>query len=61
MPFTKTTTGRVFTFGEDLLGALSDARLGARGRPIIFLGHSLGGIVIKSVRCENVRSMSGPR
>ena len=45
------TTGRIFTFGEDLIGALNDNRNGgaAQARPIIFVGHSLGGIVIKSV------------
>jgi len=48
-PFEKATTGRVFTFAEELLGALSDRRAQARGRPIILVGHSLGGIVIKSV------------
>jgi surfactin synthase thioesterase subunit len=58
MPFTKTTTGRVFTFAEEMLGALSDARVGARGRPIIFLGHSLGGIVIKSVCDDDICIMS---
>ena len=48
-PFEKATTGRVFTFAEELLGALSDKRTQARGRPIILVGHSLGGIVIKNV------------
>ena len=48
-------TGRTFTFGEDLVGALSDKRHepSARTRPIIFVGHSLGGIVIKSVGHTN--------
>jgi predicted esterase len=50
-PFAKATTARVFTFGEALLTALNDKRVAtdAESRPIIFVGHSLGGIVIKSV------------
>lgn len=48
-PFANASTGRVFTFAEELLGALSDQRVRARGRPIILIGHSLVGIVIKSV------------
>ncbi|RYO68363.1 hypothetical protein AA0116_g73 [Alternaria tenuissima] len=49
-PFAKTTTGRTFTFAEALLNDLSDSReeFNAVGRPLIFLGHSLGGIVIKA-------------
>lgn len=45
------STGRIFTFGEALLSALNDARVpqGARNRPIIFVAHSLGGLVVKSV------------
>jgi hypothetical protein len=43
-----------------MLGALSDARVGARGRPIIFLGHSLGGIIIKSVCDDDICIMSQP-
>ena len=38
--------------GSQLVGELSDERRldGTDKRPIIFIGHSLGGIVIKSVR-----------
>jgi len=49
-PFEKSTTARTFTFAEALLSDLADKRVSAaaRRRPIIFLGHSLGGLVIKS-------------
>ena len=39
--------GRVFTFAEQLCGALRDARVHS-GTPITFIGHGVGGIVIKS-------------
>lgn len=50
-PFSKSSTGRTFTFAEILLNDLSDARSSRteKSRPIIFIGHSLGGIVIKTV------------
>ena len=50
-PFQKTTTSRIFTFGEELLGQLKDVRgkREERNRPVIFVAHSLGGIVVKSV------------
>ncbi|KAL4982522.1 hypothetical protein BDW68DRAFT_182459 [Aspergillus falconensis] len=38
---------RTFTCGESLLNDLDDARSTSPNRPIIFIGHSLGGIVIK--------------
>jgi len=43
------TEGRAFTFAESLVGALKTKRTltGTEGRPILFVGHSLGGIVIK--------------
>lgn len=49
-PFKKATKGGVFTFAETLLIDLDDHRLSAaeKTRPIMFIGHSLGGIVIKS-------------
>ncbi|KAK8189294.1 uncharacterized protein BKA78DRAFT_319145 [Phyllosticta capitalensis] len=49
-PFAEQTRGRTFTFAEDLLNELVDNRSSPkeRERPIVFLGHSLGGIVIKS-------------
>jgi predicted alpha/beta-fold hydrolase len=45
------TTDRIFTFGESLLVSLSDVRVerAAKNRPILFIGHSLGGLIIKSV------------
>jgi hypothetical protein len=50
--YSKAASQRSFTFAEDLLTALHDYRQGssASRRPIIFIGHSLGGIVIKKVR-----------
>lgn len=47
---TKARTERSFTFAEGLLVELRDVRTGdARFRPIFFLAHSLGGIVVKKV------------
>ncbi|KAH8691538.1 hypothetical protein BGW36DRAFT_388505 [Talaromyces proteolyticus] len=43
-----TATGNTYNFAENLLAALRRKRPGeARRRPLIFIGHSLGGIVIK--------------
>jgi len=49
--YSKAASQRSFTFAEDLLSALHDHRQGPLGshRPIVFIGHSLGGIVIKKV------------
>lgn len=45
---TKARTERSFTFAEGLLVELRDVRSGkARLRPLFFLAHSLGGIVVK--------------
>ncbi|KAJ4126962.1 hypothetical protein NW768_008583 [Fusarium equiseti] len=54
--FTRATTERSFAFAENLLNELRDARAGepARSRPLIFIGHSLGGIVIKKVQNSSV-------
>lgn len=49
------TNDRLFAFGEQLLVALNDARIEDYQirRPLILVGHSLGGLVIKSVcNCE---------
>ncbi|OKL63855.1 hypothetical protein UA08_01111 [Talaromyces atroroseus] len=42
--------GRTFTFAEALLNDLEDKRfsIADKNRPIIFIGHSLGGLVVKS-------------
>jgi hypothetical protein len=52
--YSKAASQRSFTFAEDLLSALYDYRQGpsASHRPIIFMGHSLGGIVIKKVQLQ---------
>jgi protein SERAC1 len=57
-PFAAKTTGRTFTFAEALLGDLSDMRSSQeeKVRPLIFMGHSLGGIVIKSVSSLKILS-----
>jgi pimeloyl-ACP methyl ester carboxylesterase len=46
------TSGRSFTFAEGLLGEVRGLRIrtNTEGRPIMFIGHSLGGIVVKKVR-----------
>ena len=45
---TKARTQRSYTFAEGLLGELQDVRSGeAQFRPLFFLAHSLGGIVVK--------------
>ncbi|KAI1744617.1 hypothetical protein F4680DRAFT_231755 [Xylaria scruposa] len=46
--FAKAAKVRSMHFAEKLLSSLSDRRTGgAQGRPLMFIGHSLGGIVIK--------------
>lgn len=46
----KARTERSFTIAEDLLTELRDLRSGeARSRPLFFIAHSLGGIVVKKV------------
>jgi hypothetical protein len=53
------STGRVYTFAENLLSELYDMRStpSERSRPIIWVGHSLGGIVIKQVSAVNLVSL----
>ena len=50
-PLAEKTTDRIFTFGEELLVTLRNARAEQyqRKRPLILVGHSLGGIEINSV------------
>lgn len=45
------STASIHEFSQNLLEALTSARAGieASRRPIIFIGHSLGGLVIKEV------------
>ncbi|KAF4627331.1 hypothetical protein G7Y89_g10820 [Cudoniella acicularis] len=62
-PFESSTTGRTFTFSEALLFDLSNARTSPEEttRPLIFVGHSLGGHVIKSalVGANNQQGLYG--
>ncbi|TVY81035.1 Protein SERAC1, partial [Lachnellula suecica] len=62
-PFEKSTTGRTFTFAEALLFDLFNARTSeeSKSRPLIFVGHSLGGNVIKSalVGANNQQGLYG--
>ena len=53
-PVSRSTSGRTFTFAESLLSDLSDSRIRSSetARPILFIGHSMGGIVIKSALCH---------
>ncbi|KAG0645259.1 hypothetical protein D0Z07_8821 [Hyphodiscus hymeniophilus] len=46
--FGKARTSRVFDFAGNMLSSIKDKRTGdAKHRPLIFLAHSLGGIVLK--------------
>ncbi|KAM5354912.1 hypothetical protein ACJ41O_001558 [Fusarium nematophilum] len=49
-PTVTANTLTIFTFAQNLLSDLADLRTTTKstGRPIIFIGHSLGGLVIKS-------------
>jgi len=40
-------TGRIRTFAENLLEDLRSQRICDTNRPIILIGHSMGGLVIK--------------
>jgi hypothetical protein len=53
------TNDRLFAFGEQLLVALNDSRIEDYQvhRPLVLVGYSLGGLVIKSV-CSSDLSTS---
>lgn len=44
------SNARISEYAKQFLNTVSDARRGDPHRPIIFIGHSLGGLVIKEVR-----------
>lgn len=50
--FSSASTATIFNQAGNLLTALTDARLSSieRERPLVFVAHSLGGIVVKDVR-----------
>ena len=50
--------GSTFTHGKDLLFTLSRKR--DANRPLIFVGHSLGGIVIKEVNKDSANQLCAP-
>ena len=43
----------IYSYGESLLNSLEAQRRAAPNRPIIFIVHSLGGLVLKDVRHPN--------
>ncbi|PVF91600.1 hypothetical protein CPB86DRAFT_685132, partial [Serendipita vermifera] len=47
--FTHTSTQSIFQHAETFVADLTQVRSGNPERPIIFLAHSLGGIVLKKV------------
>lgn len=52
--FKNKSTASIREFSRNLLQALGAARVDIASRPIIFIGHSLGGILIKEVRTINI-------
>lgn len=54
--FKNNSTASIQEFSRNFLQALNSARVGSTCRPIIFIGHSLGGILIKEVRWMDINS-----
>jgi hypothetical protein len=48
-------TGNILDRGQDLLQRISSFRTQCPGRPLIFIAHSLGGLVVKSVSQHSPR------
>lgn len=47
----------ILAHGESLMRALEVQRRGCRQRPIIFLVHSLGGIILKQVSFRSINQL----
>ena len=45
---------------EDLLNRVTGARSRCRGRPLIFIAHSLGGVLVKGAVTESLRMKDQP-
>lgn len=45
-------SGTLHNRATDLLHALADAEVGANGRPVIWVCHSMGGLIAKSIMGE---------
>lgn len=48
------SNARISEYAKQFLESIEDARDSAPDRPIIFIGHSLGGLLIKEVRMSNL-------
>lgn len=56
--FKNNSTASTQEFSRNFLQAVNSARVGIESRPIVFIGHSLGGILIKEVRAMDIFSES---
>lgn len=52
------SNARISDYAKEFLATVIDARRGDPNRPIIFIGHSLGGLLIKEVRIINLQNRS---